>query len=247
MAAVPRTALGGAQKSVYFKMSVPASFQMNKSYKVWAECMVARLTGGHPFITKILSGGCECPLGSSVQCVHVLMLMLVVHQLPRPHNLGGAGNVPSTSVLCAWADPGQGDLYDVTTPLSKIPFIRIRMKQRTRNARRLLQVADTSGWRYQFESLADKDSETLLSSRNDPRRVAARWAVWRAVSQASGGKSAAETAFACLDPEVPQDPYIPQSDSSISESIWETASTTSTECSGGGWTSSDVSGSDDSD
>ena len=269
-AVMPRTRHGGNQKSVYFRMRVPASQQMAQAYSCWIECLTAKFRGSHPFVTKICGGGCQCPVGSSTQCVHVCMCAIVVHLFPRPQEINGGKAMPVTSFLCAWADPGGGDTFDVTTPLANIPFIRVRMKTRQNKAiqqcsdsasqgsgcvgsssttRRLLQVcvyldsynlmltddprmqvSDNAGWRNKFIALADKDFETLDSTRSDPRRVAKRHALWRAIRQAQGTASAAETAFRCLDPEVPQDPYnIMESDSSSS---WETQSTTSTECSG---------------
>ena len=127
-AQLPRTAHGGTQRSVYFRFRAPASQSIDKSYKCWIECLTACFPNSHPFVTKVIRGGCECPLGQSAECVHILMCALTVHLLPRPAHILGASSQPTTSVLCAWADPGKGAVYDVTTPLACIPFIRVKMK-----------------------------------------------------------------------------------------------------------------------
>ena len=119
----------------------------------------------------------------------------------------------------------------------------MKKKGATVDSSRLLNVADSSGWRYQFVSLADKDKEALESTRDHPQRVAARRALWRAASKANGARSAAELTWQGLDANIPTDSFEIAQEAS-DNSNWETATTTSTGSSTGSWTS--VSG-DDSD
>jgi len=254
-ATIPRTQHGGMQQSVYFRFRAPASQRADKSYKCWMECMTAKFPSSHPFVTKIIGAGCDCPLGMTGECVHVLMCAFTVHLLPRPVHIVGAIQQPTTSVLCAWADPGKGETYDVTTSLAHIPFMRVKMKKRNSHARtgsasennssrRVLQVAETDGWRNKFISISDKDMERLSDSRNHPARVAARHALWRAAKRAQGAMCAAESAFGMLDGDLHLDPYtIRQLSVMGDEEAWGSDTSTSTDdCSddsGGGTSSSD--------
>eukprot|EP00873_Tetraselmis_striata_P020827 jgi/Tetstr1/441091/TSEL_029359.t1 len=72
-ATTPRTTHGGSQRSVYFRFMAPASQRMGAAHKCWLECLVAKFPGGHPFATKVVGGGCDCPLGHTTECVHILI------------------------------------------------------------------------------------------------------------------------------------------------------------------------------
>eukprot|EP00873_Tetraselmis_striata_P035158 jgi/Tetstr1/455422/TSEL_042254.t1 len=72
-ATMPRTTHGGSQRSVYFRFMAPASQRMGAAHKCWLECLVAKFPGGHPFATKVVGGGCDCPLGQTTECVHILI------------------------------------------------------------------------------------------------------------------------------------------------------------------------------
>lgn len=71
--------------------------------------------------------------------------------------------------------------------------------QRTRRV--LQNVASTAGWRAQFEATANKD-KLHMHERQNPRRIAARHALWAAIRWADGAACAAKTSSACLDPEM---------------------------------------------
>ena len=115
-----------SESSVLFKFTCPASYKEKQAYHVWTEARVSSLPGFHPFVCNVDACGCTCPIGSGGDCAHLLMLLLVLHVLPRPEHLNV--DKPCTSVKCAWINPGEnGDMYDVTTPIHKIPFTRAKI------------------------------------------------------------------------------------------------------------------------
>mmetsp|Transcript_32042 Transcript_32042/g.80918 ORF Transcript_32042/g.80918 Transcript_32042/m.80918 type:complete len:698 (-) Transcript_32042:116-2209(-) len=195
-ATMPRTRHGGSQRLVCFKFSAPASQRMETTYHLWVECNVSALPGLRPFISRILRCGCTCPLRSSADCVHLLMLMLVILNLPRPW-----GEPPCTSLRCAWLNPGNGDTYDVTTPLPFIPFMRTsftpqRLRDASGMARRVLPVSDNAGWRYKFNPVPLADRDAVQHGRSTAARVAAREALWEEMQRAlNGDRCAADVAW----------------------------------------------------
>ena len=199
-------------KTVLFKWRAPASWREKVSYTVWAECKVSNLQDGmHPFVCKIKRCGCECPLRHSADCVHLLMLMGVIHTLPRPDDL----NIqkPCTSRRCEWLNPGDGDMYSVMTPLYKLPFLRQGMlpgkkkkkKQQQGTAVRSTTPAQprrerycsarcTEGMRHQFTGLSTKH-EVQLGNVDDPDREGLRERFFAALRNAVGEPSAAEVTW----------------------------------------------------
>ena len=162
------TVTHGNQRSVLFKFSAPASFRLHTVYHVWVECSVSKIPGFHPFVSQILKCGCSCPIGSGGDCVHLLMLLLIVHFLPRPSTVNVVK--PCTSLKCAWINPGGGDIWSVTTPVQYIPFLRQSSKKEKRREHRQRAASGTS---------AQDDSTTT--------------SVGRAQSNTAGGNGGAAT------------------------------------------------------
>ena len=209
----------GKQRSVLFKFSAPASFRVGVVYHVWAECSVSDLPGFHPFVCRILRCGCTCPIGSGGDCVHLLMLLLIIHFLPRP--VGINVSKPCTSLKCAWMDPGQGDTWSVTTPVHNIPFIRLASKKTKKGVvnaasntgpqapggsavgtsgprsqqHSYCPAADVAGYRANYNPYADRDKPRIRGEVNDPARVALFRRLLDAAAEANGEPSAMELAF----------------------------------------------------
>ena len=153
--------LGRAETSVLFKFSCPASYKVKDVYHVWTECRVSSLPGFHPFVCAIDACGCTCPIGSGADCVHLLMLLLVLHVMPRPSHLNVSK--PCTSIKCAWINPGStGEMYDVTTPIYMIPFTRDKIVVRGKKKKKKKAAAAGAG-----NSSAPSSSRSVRPA-NDP-------------------------------------------------------------------------------
>ena len=210
---------GGGQRSVFFKFSAPASYRQGVVYHVWAECSVSDIPGFHPFLSRILRCGCSCPIGTGADCVHLLMLLMIVHLLPRPSGL--SISKPCTSMKCAWMNPGGGDTWSATTPVYSIPFIQQHSKKE-RSRRKKGGAAstgggpdvhiggrdstncerdsyhptfDTSGFRANYNPYADKDKPRIRGAVNAPSRVALFKRVLAAAAKANGEPCAWELAY----------------------------------------------------
>ena len=193
------------QRTVLFKWRAPASYRDKIAYQVWAEMSVSNLPGLHPFCCKIVRSGCECPCRDSADCVHLLMLMMVIHTLPRPDSLGI--QKPCTSRRCEWIDPGNGDTYNVMTPLPRIPFLRDSMLSKKRRGKAGIRVGNngaknkafssarcTEGMRHEFCPLATVHQEAL-QDRDNHVRVAARERFFSVQRKAIGEPCAAEVTW----------------------------------------------------
>ena len=119
-----QTPYGSRQARCMFRVKVPASMR-SASHLVWMEATSTAMRGLRPRVSSFIRARCTCAIGSSATCVHLAMLIMIVHNLPRPDVNGSrAEGIPVTSQLCAWNRPGGGEIYDVTKPLSRLPFLR---------------------------------------------------------------------------------------------------------------------------
>ena len=173
-APMPRTAHWGNQRSCLFKFSAPASQKMEHTYHCWMEFSVSRLPGAKPILVKVLRSGCGCAIETAKDCVHKLILMLVIHKLTvRPDQV-----TPCTSLPCAWINPGHGVTYDVKTPLPFIPFLKSTMEAkkqksnpRGRGTVRAAMDGDNGEVGEEPRVPATQHFEEGESSRQKPRRV----------------------------------------------------------------------------
>ena len=151
--------LGRSETSVLFRFSCPASYREKTVYHVWTEARVSTLPGFHPFVCGIDACGCNCPIGSGADCAHLLMLLLVLHVMPRPSHLNL--DKPCTSVKCAWINPGRnGDIYDVTSPIYMIPFTRDKIVLRGKKKKKAKAAAAAGA--------ASSASSSTMRPANDP-------------------------------------------------------------------------------
>lgn len=184
-----------AEHFCFFQMQAPAS-QRPRPYKVWAQLAVVKLEGVHPHCTRVLQASCECPAGRSAQCVHLAMLLFSVHHLPRMAEQGV--NVPVTSRICKWNQPGAGETYDVKTPLSRIPFLlssRRVIRQRGQTSARVIEANKESGDRAMYDPVSARHKDTWPTFASDARFQDAQAKLFASIAEVIGTVSALEATW----------------------------------------------------
>ena len=163
---------GSGQETVLFRLFIPASLN-SRNHLAWVEVSVCRIPGLPAASQTVVRGRCSCAIGSTSRCVHIAILLMVVHNLPREGEM--AEVEPVTSRLCRWNHPGEGPMYDVTKPLSMLPFLKESKESRARASRgepaqkRVAQCSSDNSHRSRYIPLAMKDVEKLKDGMNPMR------------------------------------------------------------------------------
>ena len=195
---------GGGQQRCLFRGRMPASMR-STSHLVWMEASVVRLRGLRPRVHALSRARCTCAIGTSCTCVHLAMLMMIVHNLPRPFGRAGeTEGAPVTSRLCRWNQPGEGEMYPVNRPLAYLPFVReshLSMHDAEDSTTRVVQCSSSDGFRMRYDPRADKDKEPITDPATHAARQARRQRLWDLIAEAEGEMCAAEVTYGIREEE----------------------------------------------